>query len=506
MEKQLCFLYFLATAAAMLPVAAARAEVAEAAPGVYFRLGDIDRGQSNGGYVVCDSFVAAIDAPNAEASAEMLAEVAELTGKPVKYLVITHGHWDHDRGMDVFAQAGVVVVAHEQLRQLYAQQKKEGTFIGVSDRLTLGEGGRRIEIFTHGTAHSPTDLFVYLPDEGVLFTGDAVVSTTSSWFGDSNVENWIQTCRKLAALDVKVVCPGHGPMGGPELIAAFSDYLVKLRDEVAYQVSMGRPIEMTLQNVDVPEQAAFCREGGFPDQVKAVYGQLTAAPAIDGPRAQPRALVLIGDHYHPPAYIRPPLEDVFERLGMPAEFVYDVTKLTAESLRNVSLLVVLRDGMVWPDDDKNARWWMSAQQVEALAEFVSGGGGYLALHNSTALQRLGPEATAYRDLLGSSYNGHGAGDERFAVRVVELDHPVTRGVTGFDAVDERHRPVMHAEDAVILLEAGPAGQAAVNGYVRQVGGGRVCHLANGHNREVLENAQMQKLLENAMLWCCGLER
>jgi len=501
-----CGLLALSAVAAMTVGGVAPAEVSEVAPGVYFRFGDIERGQANGGYIVCKDFVVAVEAPNAEAAAEMLAEVEELTDKPVRYLIITHGHWDHDGGVDVFARAGVTVIVHEELRRRYVQQEKEGVFVGVSNRLALSEGARAIEVFTLGRAHSPTDIFIYLPHEGVIYTGDAVVNTTAAWFGDSNVENWIRACRTLSELKVTTVCPGHGRSGGPGLITAFLDYLVKLRDETAYQLSQGRSLELTLQKVRVPGQERFCGEGAFADHVKATYAQLTADPVVKGLPAVPRALVLIGDHYHPPGYIRPPLESVFDRLGMPATFIYDVTKLTAENLEGASLLVVLRDGMIWPNGDAEPEWWLSAKQVDALERFVRGGGGYLALHNATALQRLGPEATRYRDLLGSSYNGHGAADEKFTVRVVGAGHPVTRGVRDFEAVDERHRPVMHADDAKILLEAVSGGQKSVSGYAREFGRGRVCHLANGHNREILENPQVQKLLENAVLWCCGLER
>ena len=74
----------------------------EVAPGVYFRLGNMERGQCNGGYIICDDYVIAIDAPNPEASAEMFSEIGKLTDKPVRFLIITHGHWDHDDGIEVF--------------------------------------------------------------------------------------------------------------------------------------------------------------------------------------------------------------------------------------------------------------------------------------------------------------------------------------------------------------------------------------------------------------------
>ena len=65
----------LAAAVLSATFAARAAEPARVAPGVYFRPGDVKRGQANGGYIVCDEFVIAVEAPNPEAAGEMLAEI-----------------------------------------------------------------------------------------------------------------------------------------------------------------------------------------------------------------------------------------------------------------------------------------------------------------------------------------------------------------------------------------------------------------------------------------------
>jgi len=499
----------LAIVALMLAAAGAAcgAELVKVAPGVYFRPGDLARGQCNGGYIVCDDGVIAIDAPNPEASAEMLAEAAKLSDKPLRYLVVTHGHWDHDGGIEPFVKKGVTLIVHESLRQRYAEKNSAPGCIGVADRIVLAQGGQVVELFTRGTTHSSTDLFTYLPKHGVLFCGDAVVSTQAAWLGECDLQNWIDTLGHLASLKPAAVCPGHGPNGGPELIADFAAYLTSLRDEVAFSVCQGRKLEAALAQVKVPASEKYTKPEGFADHVKAAWKQLTAPPPPrpDALPAAPRALAVIGDHYHPPAYIRPPLEAAFRKIGLPVTFLHDVSKLDAEALRGVRLLVVLRDGMIWPENDKDPAWWMSPEQEKLLSEFVRDGGGYLALHNSTALRMLGPDENAYREMLGCSYNGHGAGDEKFTVRVVDASHPVTRGVSEYTAVDERHNPTMHAKDATVLLEAVSGGQRSVNGYVRAFGRGRVCHLANGHNIEVLSQPAMQRLIGNAALWCCGLD-
>jgi glyoxylase-like metal-dependent hydrolase (beta-lactamase superfamily II)/type 1 glutamine amidotransferase len=480
--------------------------LSEVAPGVYFRLGDMGRGQCNGGYIICDDYVVAIEAPNPEASAEMFDEVKKLSDKPVRFLIITHGHWDHDGGIDAFTEKDVTVICNENLRNRYIESNKFGSYIGVADRLILTDNGKSIVFFTTGTVHSNTDVFTLLPGRSVLFTGDSVVNVHRPWLGECDIQNWIDTLKFLDKLEVKTVCVGHGPVAGHEVLGNLANYLTNLRDEVGYQVAQGRTFEMTLQQVKAPARKEWLvDDNAFSDHVKAVYIQLTAELPELKPGLMPHALVLIGDHYHPPAYIPPSLEPVFQKIGMPAQFIYDVTKLNARNLKGIRLLVILRDGMNWPEPGGKNVFWMTEEQEKAIAEFVSNGGGFLSLHNSTALRRLDDKPSLYRDVLGSSYNGHGPGDEKFNVRVVNSDHPITRGVKDYVAVDERHTPIIHADDITLLMEAVSGDKTSVNGYVRTYGKGRVCHLANGHNLEVLTNPEMQKLMANAALWCCGID-
>lgn len=68
---------------------------------LYFRQGDLNaRRQCNGGYLVTDEGVVAVDAPSVEASEEMVQECQQLFGKPICALVLTHPHPDHVWGLD----------------------------------------------------------------------------------------------------------------------------------------------------------------------------------------------------------------------------------------------------------------------------------------------------------------------------------------------------------------------------------------------------------------------
>jgi type 1 glutamine amidotransferase len=283
-----------------------------------------------------------------------------------------------------------------------------------------------------------------------------------------------------AALGVfahEVVCavPGAGPIG--------------LRDQVAYQVVQGRTLETALAEMNVaPADRA---------QAEEYYHELMA-PLPKPSEDEPRALVMIGDFYHHPAKSREPLEAMLRKSGFHPQFLYDVKQLSADSLRGRQLLLVLRDGMLRPAPGADPVWWLTGEQEKALASFVESGGGYLALHCATALRWFGDKPCLYRDLLGSSNRGHGEENERFEVRVVAPDHPITQGVHDFTVVDQHHRPGLFADNLTVLLRTSGDN---VHGYARSYGKGRVCYLANGHHREVLESEPMQRLMSNASRWC-----
>ena len=135
-----------------------------------------------------------------------------------------------------------------------------------------------------------------------------------------------------------------------------------------------------------------------------------------------------------------------------------------------------------------------------MVDFEEGGGGFLNLHNSMGLY---PKGGPYLDLVGGRYIGHGP-LERFRVRVVDHDHPITQGVEAFSVADEQHTPPPESKVQLLLRSRSDDGEReAAAGWVYQPGQGRLVHLAPGHTREAMGHPMFQRLMRNSVEWLLG---
>ena len=245
-----------------------------------------------------------------------------------------------------------------------------------------------------------------------------------------------------------------------------------------------------------------------------------------------KAFGLIGDRYHNSDYIRTALNRNIESdLGIPIDLTDETKSLNAETLKRYQLLIILRDGMNWPDgypdQSTNAGWltsgkpelvsdppvpktsgkpqfWMKSEQGKAVRQFVENGGSALFLHNVTHVGLTDPD---FRNVLGAAYAGHPP-IRTFKVKVKNPEHPITKGVRDFVVTDEQHYMDYDKDPKYILLETvnengltyQNRGASAPGGWAYDYGKGRVCYFSPGHLVTVLWNPEYVKLQHNAVRW------
>ena len=105
--------------------------------------------------------------------------------------------------------------------------------------LSVDVGGRKLRLIEVGPAHTPGDLFAYVPDAGVVYTGDIlfVGGTPIMWAGP--VINWIVAIDRLLDLDADTFVPGHGPVCGRDEAEAVKRYWVWLEAAARHRFGLG---------------------------------------------------------------------------------------------------------------------------------------------------------------------------------------------------------------------------------------------------------------------------
>ena len=105
--------------------------------------------------------------------------------------------------------------------------------------LTVDVGGRDLRLIEVGPAHTPGDLFIHVPDAGVVYTGDIlfVGATPIMWAGP--VINWIVAIERLLDLDADTYVPGHGPVCGRAEAQAVRRYWVWLEAAARHRFGLG---------------------------------------------------------------------------------------------------------------------------------------------------------------------------------------------------------------------------------------------------------------------------
>lgn len=244
-----------------LPALACRAEVNEVqtvAPDVYFHEGEIKpSGHCNNGWIILEDYVLVIDANFPSGARVIIPKIEALTTKPVRFAFDTHHHGDHAYGNQVWLEKGATPVAHEGVlaemkkhetglfggqpgrweqaakgRKDLAESKLKAPTLLYRTEMIFDDGKHRVELLHFGTAHTHGDGWAWLPKEKILFSGDACVNGPFNFTGDGDIGEWIKTLEAVKKLGPKVVCPGHGPIGGAELLEDQQAYFIALKDEV----------------------------------------------------------------------------------------------------------------------------------------------------------------------------------------------------------------------------------------------------------------------------------
>jgi type 1 glutamine amidotransferase len=256
-----------------------------------------------------------------------------------------------------------------------------------------------------------------------------------------------------------------------------------------------------------------------------LLGLGTSAPVQSQGKGKPRALALIGDRYHNPDYIRVSLDKVFKELNIPIDYTIQYDQISASLLKQYQLLLILRDGMIWPDGylgpdayaayeanletpetfpDPKSVTWISEEQGAAIKDFVAAGNGFYALHNCS---HISLSSKNYREVMGGAYISHPP-LRPFQVHATANKHPITDGMSPFIVNDEQHYVTYDKDPKYIIMEAEnidglkfeDLGTKSISGWAYDFGKGRVVFTAVGHTIHAMWNPQYLEIQKRSVRW------
>jgi len=247
----------------------------------------------------------------------MVADIQRITPKPVRFIVNSHWHFDHNWGNGVFRDAypGVAIISTEFTRELIASEGpkvitkqpgvnsqqaadlrkliSDGKFpdgrpisderkksfkrsadtlehinaefplivntapnVTFNDELTLDLGKREVQVLWLGRANTAGDAVLWFPEEKLLLTGDTVVYPAPFAFG-SYISEWPATLQKMIDLQPAIIVPGHGPvMHDTAYLQTIAEILQQLSREVTAAVAQKLSFADTQKRVSAADFAS----------------------------------------------------------------------------------------------------------------------------------------------------------------------------------------------------------------------------------------------------------
>jgi glyoxylase-like metal-dependent hydrolase (beta-lactamase superfamily II) len=275
---------------------------------------------SNAAVILTNDGVIVVDTHSKPSAALALyREIQAITRMPIKKVINSHFHWDHWQGNQIYAQAfpGLEIISSQrtsenmtdpaaggggipyietQLRTLPKEIAKLKSDLGratdaghrgrlkanleqaeayfeelrrmqpalpnrtFADSVTLHEGGREIRLLLLGRGHTDGDVFIYLPREKVVATGDALIDWMP-YMNDGYPEEWVETLDALDRFEFSRIIPGHGEVLSKDRLAFFRGYIADLVSAVKQAAAAGATLDEMKQTL--PDRLASKYESGM---------------------------------------------------------------------------------------------------------------------------------------------------------------------------------------------------------------------------------------------------
>lgn len=278
----ICLVVAAAPAAAQQNFDTVQVRAVKAGEGVYVLTG----AGGNMGVSAGADGVILVDDQYAPLTEKIKQVVAAINPGPIRFLVNTHWHFDHTGGNENLGKAGVVIVAHENVRRRMSVEQFMTSFaqpvpaapaaalpvVTFTDTVTFYYNGDSISAIHVAPAHTDGDVIVWFRHANVVHMGDTFFNgryPLVDLASGGSVHGLIAAADRVLALanaETKLI-PGHGPLGDRAALQVYRTMLVTVRDRIRQAVAAGR----TLAQVQAAKPTA---------EFDAVWGNGRITPAL----------------------------------------------------------------------------------------------------------------------------------------------------------------------------------------------------------------------------------
>ena len=234
---------------------------------------------------ITDAGVVLVDTKLAGWGQAALDKIKTVTSKPITTIINTHTHGDHTGSNDFFG-ATVEIVAHENTK---ANMEKMDAFKGdkakflpkktYKDKLTLGSGKDRIDLYYFGAGHTNGDTFVVFPALRVLQTGDMFAWKDAPLYDRNNGGSGVahpQTMAKVLAgiKNVDTVIPGHMPVATWKDLEEYQHFTSDLLAAVQSAIKSGKSVGDAVASINLTPKYKDYKSQRVKAAVEAIYAEL----------------------------------------------------------------------------------------------------------------------------------------------------------------------------------------------------------------------------------------
>lgn len=266
----------------------AQPAVTQIGKGLYAYISDNDA-SANSTFLVGDAGILVVDTGlNATEGSKLLGAIRQISALPVKFVVNTHYHPDHQGGNAVVGPSATVISTDFTRERTMAIQRDPGMTsfhfeaanLTFQQQVTLHLEPYTVQIYFPGKAHTAGDILVHFPEQRAISMGDLFLNRSSPAMDDGSVESWIHALDHVLELPLDNVVPGHFELATKSDLKRFRDYLSDLYEQVRALKQKHKTVEQVRHDIHMEKYSDFRQyakyEATFADNATVIYQQMQA--------------------------------------------------------------------------------------------------------------------------------------------------------------------------------------------------------------------------------------